>query len=204
MEACNKLARDGPGAFVLAYCWAHVRRKFVEAEKFYPRSGAEIPDLIGQLFAVERQAPALDGVEGAQRQEALAERHRLRQEISRPVLEQILRWSGQQEALPQSTLRRAIKYMLTLWQGLTRFVEDPKVPIHNNLAEREMRRPVLGRKNHDGSRSKRGTEVSALFYSLPESAQLAGIEPKAYLSRAAHTAIESPGAVILPHLTQDQ
>jgi transposase len=203
-QAYNKLARDGPGEFVLSYCWAHVRRKFVEAEKFYPRAGAEILDLIGQLFAVERQAPDHVCVEGEQRQKALAQRHRLRQEISRPLLDQILHWSGQQEALPQSTLRRAIKYMINLWKGLTRFVDDPQIPIHNNLAEREMRRPVLGRKNHYGSRSKRGTEVSALFYSLLESAQLAGREPKAYLSRAAYMAIKSPGAVILPHQLQDK
>ena len=72
----------------------------------------------------------------------------------------------------------------------------------NNLAEREMRRPVLGRKNHYGSRSKRGTEVAALFYSLLESAQLAGLEPKAYLTRAAHEAIRSPGAVTMPHQLQ--
>ena len=58
---------------------------------------------------------------------------------------------------------------------------------------------VIGRKNHYGSRSKRGTEVAALFYSLIESAKLCGAEPKAYLLHATRAALENPGAVTLPH-----
>jgi transposase len=58
---------------------------------------------------------------------------------------------------------------------------------------------VVGRKNHYGSRSKRGTEVAALFYSLIESAKLGGVEPKAYLLRAARAALANPGTVTLPH-----
>ena len=58
---------------------------------------------------------------------------------------------------------------------------------------------VLGRKNHYGSRSQRGTEVAALFYSLIESAKLCGVEPKAYLLRATHAALTTPGTVTLPH-----
>ena len=58
---------------------------------------------------------------------------------------------------------------------------------------------VVGRKNHYGSRSKRGTEVAALFYSLCESAKLAGVDPRAYLLDATRRALGEPGAVILPH-----
>ena len=58
---------------------------------------------------------------------------------------------------------------------------------------------VIGRKNHYGSRSKRGTEVAALFYSLIESAKLCGVEPKAYLLRALRAALATPGTVTLPH-----
>jgi transposase len=59
--------------------------------------------------------------------------------------------------------------------------------------------PVVGRKNHYGSRSKRGTEVAALFYSLIESAKLCRVEPKAYLLQAVRAALATPGTVTLPH-----
>ena len=58
---------------------------------------------------------------------------------------------------------------------------------------------VIGRKNHYGSRSKRGTQVAALFYSLIESAKLCGVEPKAYLLHATRAALNKPGTVTLPH-----
>lgn len=75
--------------------------------------------------------------------------------------------------------------MRGLWTGLTRFLDDARIPLDNNATERALRGVVLGRKNHYASRSRRGTEVAALFYSLLESAKLAGIEPKAYLRNTA-------------------
>jgi transposase len=65
-----------------------------------------------------------------------------------------------------------------MWKGLTRFLENPLIPLDNNAAERALRGVVVGRKNHYGSRSKRGTEVAALFYSLCETVKLAGVEPR--------------------------
>ncbi len=65
-----------------------------------------------------------------------------------------------------------------MWAGLTHFLDDPRIPLDNNYAERGLRGVVLGRKNHYGSRSRRGTEVAALFYSLVESAKLCGVEPQ--------------------------
>jgi transposase len=99
--------------------------------------------------------------------------------------------------LPLSPLGKAIAYMGGLWAGLQRFVEDPRLALDNNATERALRGVVLGRKNHYGSRSERGTEVAALFYSLIESAKLAGVEPDAYL-RATRAAIRGQG-VPLPH-----
>ena len=85
-----------------------------------------------------------------------------------------------------------------LWPGLLRFLDDPRLPLDNNATERALRGVVLGRKNHYGSRSERGTEVAALFYSLVESAKLAGVEPDGYLRTVARHA--SRGALIpLPH-----
>ncbi len=103
------------------------------------------------------------------------------------------------QALPESSLGKAIAYMLGLWPGLTLFLDDPRIPVDNNATERGLRGVVLGRKNHYGSRSERGTDVAALFYTLLESAKLAGVEPKLYLHTATRTALENPKAVILPH-----
>ena len=64
--------------------------------------------------------------------------------------------------LPGSKMGKAINYMLTLWEGLTRFLKDPRIPLDNNAAERALRGVVVGRKNHYGSKSKRGTEVAAI------------------------------------------
>lgn len=89
--------------------------------------------------------------------------------------------------------------MLELWNGLTVFLRNPRVPLDNNPVERQMRDMVLGRKNHYGGKSQRGTEVAALFYSLIETARLRGEDPGDYLLRAAFAAIESPGTVTLPH-----
>jgi hypothetical protein len=82
--------------------------------------------------------------------------------------------------------------------GLIRFLDDPRIPIHTNQVERQLRSPVVGRKNHLGSKSRRGTEVAALFYSLLETAKLRGACPRAYLRTAAVAAITAPGTVTLP------
>ena len=197
--AYGALARAGPG-FTLAHCWAHVRRKFVEAEPHYPGPCAEALDLIGQLYAVERACPGADLAASEEaRAAALDLRARLRREQSAPIVEAIRVWAYQQRALPESSLGKAIAYMLGLWPGLTRCLDDPRIPLDNNATERGLRGMVLGRKNHYGSRSKRGTEVAALFYSLIESAKLCGVEPKAYLLQATRAALENPGTVTLPH-----
>ncbi len=197
--AYHALARAGP-SFTLAHCWAHVRRKFVEAEQHYPAPCAEVLELIGQLYAVERACPAIavDTSEDV-RADALAIRATARRQQSAPIVAAIHAWAHRQHALPESSVGKAIAYMLGLWAGLNRFLEDPRIAMDNNATERALRGMVLGRKNHYGSRSKRGTEVAALFYSLIESAKLCGVEPKAYLLCATRAALENPGTVTLPH-----
>jgi transposase len=193
------LARAGP-RFTLAHCWAHVRRKFVEAEPHYPAPCAEVLAFIGQLYTVERECPRLPmGATEAEHAALRQRRARLRGERSAPLVAEIRAWAQRQRALPESSLGKAISYMLGLWPGLTRFLDDPRIPLDNNATERGLRGVVVGRKNHYGSRSQRGTEVAALFYSLIESAKLCGVEPKAYVLRALRAALASPGTVTLPH-----
>lgn len=185
------LARE-PGRFVLANCWAHVRRKYLDVEHAFPAQVKEIVGLIGELYAVDRLCPT--GPPGDEL------RRRLRAERSRAVVERIRAWAvaAKTRALPESGLGKAIDYMLGMWNGLVRFLDDPRIPLDNNGTERGLRGVVVGRKNHYGSKSRRGTEVAALFYSLIESAKLAGVEPKAYLRLAVQAALRGERAP-LPH-----
>src|SRR5262249_42521520 len=125
-------------------------------------------------------------------------RRQLRAERSRPVVDRIWQWATVQVGLPRSEFGKAVRYMLERWVGLTRFVDDPRVPLDNNAIERALRGPVVGRKNHYGSRSLRGTQVAALFYTLCETAKLVGVDVHAYLVRAVHAAIAKPGTVTYP------
>lgn len=186
-----KLQREKP-TFALVHCWDHVRRKFVAAEKFFPKDGGDAVELIGRLYEIERQAP--QGPPGDEL------RARLRAEHSKPAIAAIQAWAleARTRVLPSSAVGEAIDYMLGLWPGLTAFLWDARVPLSNAFTERAMRGPVVGRKNHYGSRSKRGTEVAAIFYSLLESAKLCGLDPKAYLRTAALAAIAGQ-PVPLPH-----
>jgi len=181
-----EVAEGGP-PFEMAFCWAHVRRKFVEAEPAYPQA-AEALALIGRLYEVERRARDGD-------LEHLAE---LRRVESAPILDELLAWMQAQSALPRSGLGKAIGYTLELWTGLRRFLSDPNVPLDNNATEREIRPLAVGRKNHYGSKSLRGTKAAALLYSLVESAKLVGLDPAAYLEEATRRAIANPGTVTLP------
>ena len=200
--AYNALLRAGPKNIDHANCWAHVRRKFLEAEAAYPDQTKKPIAWIGRLFGIERGLPKLDrNASLSERTDVLDARRAARQEHSRPVIDELRQWAYDitPTLLPSTGLSKAVNYMLKLWPGLTLFLSDPRVPIDNNHAEREIRGLVVGRKNHYGSKSKRGTVVAAVFYSLFESAKLAGVNPKAYVLEAARRAIRNPGAITLPH-----
>jgi len=103
-------------------------------------------------------------------------------------------------ALPrESVLRKAAEYMVELWAGLTRFLDEAHVPLDNNLLERSLRPIALGRKNHLGSKSSRGAQATAILYSVFETAKLSGVDPAAYLDAAVRGALEVPFRVVLPH-----
>jgi transposase len=185
-SAYDALRKRG-GRFRLAHCWAHVRRKFVEAEPSFPECKAVL-ELIGQLYAIEREI----------KDRPPDERLSRRQQESKALIAQIQSWALAVQALPQSGLGKAIAYMGGLWDGLRVFLDDPNVDIDNNGTERALRGVVLGRNNHFGSRSRRGTEVAALFYSLLESAKLAGFGPHTYLKTAVGAALRGE-PIPLPH-----
>ena len=201
--AYGSLARDGPqmkmgdgesgSKIKLVHCWAHCRRKYFKAETNYPEQCKEILDLIGEIYEVESQVPGdLSEIE------RLVLRAKLRDEKSREITGRIKKWAESQKVLPQSGLGRAIRYMLGIWSELTQFLDDSRIPLDNNHLERALRPPVVGRKNHYGSRSDRGTHVAELFYTLVESAKLNGVDPKEYLQKVTWRALKKPNTVTLP------
>lgn len=188
----KNLSRAGP--FRLANCWGHVLRHAEEAYENFPTACGELLKRIGELYDIEREVPGpFPGDEETQKL-----RHRLRQERSRPLTKQIYQWLFAQRGLPRSQLGQLVNYILERWTGLTVFLEDPLVPLDNNAAERSLRGPVLGRKNHYGSRSKRGIHVAEILYSLCETAKLHGLDPRAYLIAATRSAIRKPGTITMP------
>lgn len=178
---------DETGTFVVANCWAHVRRKFIECERNFPDEAGVALTMIRDLYAFEREATDLT-------------RATIRAEKGRPVFEKLIAWARetQPKVLPRSGIGEAIGYLLGIETGLARYLDDPRIPIDNNRCERALRGVVLGRKNHYGSRSRRGTEVAAIIYTLMESAKLASISAKDYLNAIVERAIRNPGAALTP------
>lgn len=188
----ENLSRAGP--YRLVNCWAHVKRHADELQENFPSAASEILGMIKELYKVEREV----GGPFPGDKEAQKRRHRLRQERSRPITKQIHAWLFAQQGLPRSELGKLVRYVLERWTALTVFLEDPLVPLDNNLAERSLRSPVLGRKNHYGSRSQRGTHVAEILYSLCETARLHGLDPRDYLVATANRTLREPGAVTMP------
>jgi transposase len=178
-------SRDGP-PFRIANCWAHFRRYLVKASKDF-RQAERMVELIAMLYRV---------VDGARDERVTAGERRQWVEA---LLGEMRRWMHTTKTVPDSSLHKAIAYGSKYWKGLTRFVDHPEVWLDNNASERALRRPVLGRKNHYGSKSERGMLAAAVFYSLIETCQIIGVHPAEYLREAIRRAKEKPGTAYLPH-----
>ena len=174
----------GPGVELLG-CFAHARRKFVEARRSAPEHAQAAIDLLARLYAVEDEA----------RQLPADERAALRLRRARPVLEEfetrLEAWSA--EVLPRSEFGRAVAYARSQWPRLIRYLEDGRLAIDNNEIERCIRGAAVGRKNYLFAGSYQGGERAAILYSLVESCKAAGVEPYAYFADVlARTATASP------------
>ena len=167
-------ARDGVERLA---CWAHARRKFVEAQKVQPKGKTGRADialgLINKLYGIERDLKAASD-------EA---RQAGRQQHSVPLLAQLRAWleKTQPQVTAQNALGKALSYLASNWSRLVRYVEAGFLPIDNNAAERAIRPFVIGRKNWLFSDTPRGASASAQLYSLVETAKANGQEPYAYL-----------------------
>ncbi len=126
-------------------------------------------DGIGQLYEIDARAEA-----------DLDQRAELRRDEAPAVLDELKAWLWSQAVLKTLSIGKAAAYTIANWDRLTRFVADPRIPLDNNATERAIRGPVVGRKNHYGSKSRRGTQVAATLYTLLETAKLHGVDPALY------------------------
>jgi transposase len=212
--------RDGPAKFLAGYrqtlladayggydgvvvgnditragCWAHARRKFVDAEKSHPRIAAEAVGWIKRLYAVEERGKASD----------VAERLDLRKRESIPILsslkDRLFAWRDQ--LLPKHPMSEAVDYVLNQWEELNVFTTDGAVPIDNNACERQMKRVVLNRKNSLFVGNERGGRTAAILSSITSTCQRHGIDPQHYLTQLLANLPSTPMSQISPWLPDE-
>lgn len=173
----NRLYEPGrqPGPILEAGCWAHARRKLYElAAVAKAPIATEAVRRIDQLFVVERD---IAGLPAEARMAARAER-------SAPILAELEPWLRLQlqRLSRKSEVGKAIAYTTKRWATLTRFMQDGRICMSNNAAERALRGVAVGRHNWTFAGSDRGGERAAAIYTLIETAKLNGIDPQAWLA----------------------
>ena len=161
-----------PGGATEVACWAHVRRKFVDAEPTDPALAKQAIDRIRMLFQIEDAAKDLSD-------DARAE---LRQQKARPLLAEFYAWLdlAQTQALPKSPLGKAIVYARNQWPALQIYLDDGRLAISNNAAERALRPFAVGRKNWLFFQREGGGRTAAILMSLLMTAKAAGLNPGDY------------------------
>lgn len=176
-DGYNPLIRTG-GIVHLA-CWAHVRRRFVDAARVQPKGrrgkADEAVAMIGALYGIERN----------HKHDTNEARHIARQQLSEPALATLHSWLTKTlpEVAPQSALGTALSYLQKYWARLIRYTERGDLPIDNNRCENAIRPFVVGRKNWLFSDTPAGAEASAVIYSLVQTAKANGVEPYLWLRR---------------------
>ena len=173
----NRLYEQGrkPAPIVEAACWSHARRKYFDLARIVRAPIAvEAIERIDALFAIERE---INGVPSERR---LA----VRDERSRPLVTALEIWLRQQRAKlsPKSETARAIDYGLKRWAAFTRFLDDGRLCMSNNAAEREIRAIAVGRHNWTFAGSDEGGRRAAAIYTLINTAKLNNIDPQAWLA----------------------
>jgi transposase len=163
------------GDVQLAFCWAHVRRRFYELAAAGPAPiASEALERIAGLYAIESDI----------RGRGAEERRAVRQDRSRTIIDDLEPWLRAKLCLisQKTKLAEAIRYALSRWDGLTRFLDDGRIEIDSNVVERTIRPIALNRKNALFAGSDGGGEHWAVIASLIETCKLIGAEPQAYLA----------------------
>ena len=161
------------GAVVEVGCWAHARRYFFKALDSDPDRAKTALAWIGTLFALERSMVSTPA----------KKRREIRQARAAPIADSFFAWCDQQvdHVLDGAPITQAIGYARNQRDALRRFLEDGRLPLHNNISELNLRREVVGRKNWLFVGSDDGAEVNAVFVSLLASCSLHKIEPLSYM-----------------------
>jgi len=187
----NALYEPGrsPGPILAALCWVHARRPFfvladVEASARRKAQG-KTPAVISPLaFEAVRRIDALFEIERAINGRSAEERQAVRQELSAPLVADLEAWMREQRAKLSrgNDVAKAMDYMLKRWAAFTRFLDDGRICLSNNAAERALRGIALGRKSWLFCGSDRGGERAALMYGLITTAKMNDIDPQAWLA----------------------
>jgi transposase len=160
-------------------CWAHARRKFVEAQQVQPAKKTGKADqalaYIQQLYRIEQDI----------KEKNSSEKFIVRQQHAKPIVDKIKSWLDKSvsQSPPQSVIGKALYYLQSQWSLLVCYLESGDYPIDNNPAENAIRPFVVGRKAWLFSTSQNGATSSANLYSLIETAKANGLEPHAYLKK---------------------
>ena len=174
--AYKKVAEEAPGeAITLAFCWAHLRRRFFDLAKAGNAPiASEALERIAAIYAIEK---TIRGV-------SPAERRRVRQDKSKPLVVVLKTWLEQQLARVsgKASIADEIRYGLNHWDGLTRFLDDGRIELDTNIVERGIRPIVLNRKNALFAGHDVGAENWACIASLIETCKLNDVDPQSYLA----------------------
>jgi len=164
-----------PGPVIEAACWSHSRRKFFELARLRKMPVAiEAVLRIDELFAIERE---ING-------QPPAVRLAVRRERSKPLIENFEAWlrAARKKLSSKGPLAKAIDYTFNHWKAFTRFLDDGRICLSNNAAERAVRGIAVGRRNWTFCGSDEGGRRAAVMYTLIETAKLNGADPKAWLA----------------------
>lgn len=174
-QAYDQFGKDGGANAVVekSYCWAHLRRGFIDAGSDAPLAQDALKR-IAEIYGIEKEI----------RGRPAEERFAVRQQQSRPLVDKLHDWfaATAPRIMAGSATSDAMKYALKRWTGFTRFLEDGRIELDNNAAERAIRPVTLQRKNALFAGHQVGAENWAAIASLVETCKMQGIEPYAYLS----------------------
>ena len=174
--AYKTIAAAAPGeAITLAFCWAHLRRKFFDITKGGNAPiASEALERIAELYAIEKTIRGMSA----------DERRRVRLDKSKPLVTGLKTWLEHQLARvsAKAPIAEEIRYGLNHWDGLTRFLDDGRIELDTNAVERGIRPIVLNRKNALFAGHDEGAENWACIASLIETCKLNGVEPQTYLA----------------------
>src|ERR1700740_3200614 len=162
-------------AIILAFCWAHLRRRFYDIAEGGPAPiASEALERIAALYAIEKTI----------RGRSADQRRAVRQERSKPLVVALKAWFEQQLARvsAKATIAEDIRYALNHWDGLTRFLDDGRIELDTNIVERSIRPIVLNRKNALFAGHDEGAQNWACIASLIETCKLNGVDPQSYFA----------------------